>query len=102
MGCYYGQTDLGSSASRRPSPSRLELSTSRKIARPGRKKKTGSEARNVTESVRMLPSVGVGAGTPTPRKDRAASALTLVGKISVPYTRIGAHRFGRSSVNQIR
>src|SRR3954466_1304358 len=49
----------------------------------------------------MLPQVGVGIGTPSPRNDRVASNTIAVGISSVAYTMIAATRFGITSMTMI-
>src|SRR5215471_12153761 len=59
----------GSSASRKPSPKRLNPSTVTKIATPGKVATHHAEARNCRPSTIMLPQLGSGGWAPSPRYD---------------------------------
>jgi hypothetical protein len=70
----------GSSTSRRVSPSRLNPSTARKMARPGKIPAHGSWVTCPwAAAVSMPPQLGTSGGTPTPRKLRDASRAGLGG-----------------------
>src|ERR1700687_1420598 len=69
------QRSRGSSASRRPSPTRLNDSTTRKIARPGHSAVHGALIRKRCAEFNMLPQDGAGGCWPSPRNDSAASTM---------------------------
>src|SRR5437870_2250383 len=77
----------GSSVSRMPSPRRLNASTVTVMARPGKKASHHGGTSAVIESASMLPHVGVGGGTPTPRKPSAASMTSAAPRCVVARTR---------------
>ena len=60
-------------ASRSESPSRLNASTVIVIASPGSITRRGSVTNRLMWSASIVPQVGVGGGTPTPRYDSVAS-----------------------------
>src|SRR5229473_2724113 len=60
----------GSSASRRPSPNRLNPNTVTKIATPGKVATHHAEARNCRPSTIILPQLGSGGWAPSPRYDK--------------------------------
>src|ERR1700724_2856797 len=66
---------LGSSASRRPSPTRLNDSTTRKIASPGQIAIHGALVRKRCAALSMLPQDGAGGCWPSPKNDSAASTM---------------------------
>jgi hypothetical protein len=70
-----------------PSPSRLKASTVTVMARPGKKASHHGGTSAVMESASMLPQVGVGGGTPTPRKPSAASMTMATPRCVVASTR---------------
>src|SRR5262245_44672838 len=68
------QVSLGSSASRKPSPSMLKDRTVRKIANPGQTAIHGALVRKRCAVLSIEPQDGAGGCWPSPRKDRLASA----------------------------
>ena len=50
----------------------------------------------------MLPQLGTGGTTPTPRNDSVASNTIALGTSRVAITMTGARMFGRISTNMIR
>ena len=66
---------VGSSASRNPSPTRLNDSTHRKIATPGNTASHGAWVRNRCAAFSIEPQDGDGGCWPSPRKDSDASAM---------------------------
>jgi len=78
---------FGSSVSRIPSPSRLNASTVMVIAAPGKSTSHQCGTSPVIASASMLPHVGVGGGTPTPRKPSAASITIATPRWVVARTR---------------
>src|SRR5690554_1278077 len=84
----------GSSASRSPSPTRLNASTTRTIVRPGNVASHHAPSRLSRPSATMLPHVGVGAETPSPRNERPASRTIVFPMPSVAATITGASTFG--------
>ena len=66
---------LGSSASRRPSPTRLNDSTVRKIASPGQIAIQGALVRKRCAELSIEPHEGAGGCWPRPRNESAASAM---------------------------
>jgi hypothetical protein len=77
-----------------PSPSRLKASTVTVMASPGKSTSHHCGTRPVIASASMLPQVGVGGGTPTPRKPRAASITMATPRCVVANTRYGATHWG--------
>src|SRR6185437_15773610 len=71
----------GSVSARSVSPTRLKASTVRNMAAAGMKAICGAPSRLSRPSAIMLPQLGVGGGTPSPRKLRMPSA-TMVMAIS--------------------
>jgi hypothetical protein len=65
----------GSSASRKPSPTRLSDSTTRKIASPGQIAIHGALVRKRCAALSMLPQDGAGGCWPSPKNDSAASTM---------------------------
>src|SRR5919198_723262 len=99
----YGQPPVrGSSASRSPSPTRLNARVVRNRNRPGKNIIHQATVKIWLASESIRPHDGVVWGTPTPRKDRAASNRMLLGMMRVVYTMIEAVTFGRISRNMIR
>src|SRR5580704_7271556 len=71
----YSVRSLGSSASRRESPKRLNAKTARLIASPGNSAIQGAASAKSTAAPRSIrPQAGVGSWTPRPRNDSDASA----------------------------
>ena len=71
----------GSSASRRPSPSRFTASTvsDRKIA--GKNTMKGFTCQSARPSAMMLPQDGMVGGVPAPMKDRIASTIMALAQM---------------------
>src|SRR5690348_2535277 len=86
---------LGSSASRRPSPTRLSDSTTRKIASPGQIAIHGALVRKRCAAFSMLPHDGEGGCWPNPRNDNAASAMIAAATDSVACTSSAGRMLGR-------
>src|SRR5258707_14632236 len=85
----------GSSASRRPSPTRLNDSTTRKIASPGHSAIHGALVRKRGAALSMLPQDGEGGCCPKPKNDSAASAMIAAAIESVACTNSAGMMFGR-------
>src|SRR5882724_8454782 len=85
----------GSSASRRPSPTRLNDSTTRKIARPGHSAIHGALVRKRYAELSMLPQDGAGGCWPRPRNDSAASAMIAAAIDKVACTKSAGMMFGK-------
>src|SRR3970040_1819566 len=86
---------LGSSASRRESPKRLNPKTAALIARPGKMAIQGARSANSTAAPRsMRPQAGVGSATPRPRKLKDASRRMAWPRKAVARIRYGALTFG--------
>src|SRR2546428_10943080 len=66
------------------------------MASPGKKTNHQCGTKEVSESASMLPHVGVGGGTPTPRNPRAASMTTATPRWVGARTRYGARHWGRT------
>src|SRR2546427_75918 len=92
----------GSSASRIPSPKRLYESTVTRIASPGYRDNHQPISIASLPSLRMLPQVACGGGTPSPRNDRPDSVRIAAGMPSVIATSTGAIAFGRMWRQTIR
>ncbi len=92
----------GSSASRRPSPSRLNDSTSRKIDRPGQIAIHGALSMKSFAVFSMLPQLGAGGCWPRPRNDRLASAMIAAAIASVDCTISGDATFGSTCRTAMR
>src|SRR6185295_15493634 len=92
-GTYFSR---GSSASRRPSPNRLNPSTVTKMARPGKSESHGLAWMKATLALRSQPQLGVGGCVPRPRKLSVASTMIEVAMPRVVVTIIGARQFGRT------
>src|SRR5215470_13805536 len=86
---------LGSSASRRPSPTRFSDSTTTKIASPGQIAIHGALVRKRCAALSMLPQDGAGGCWPSPRNDSAASAMIAAAIDSVACTRSAGRMLGR-------
>src|SRR5215208_1586628 len=85
----------GSSASRRPLPTRLIDRTVRKIRNPGMKTLVHDRVKYSRAFSSMLPQEGVGICTPKPRKLNAASVRMSPGNVSESETMINGITFGR-------
>src|SRR4029450_5033197 len=85
---------FGSSASRKPSPSRLKASTVMRMARPGKVTIQGALRKNSRASASIVPHSGVGAWAPRPRKPSAAASRMAEETPSVDWTIRGAKQFG--------
>jgi len=59
-----------------------------RIASPAKTDTEGASAKKSTPALTMLPKVGVGGGTPTPKKLKLASSLIAVPSQKVLITRI--------------
>src|SRR5205085_8626376 len=70
---------LGSSASRSPSPSRLNASTVSSSAAPGNTMYHHCVSKLSDASAIIQPQLAVGGDTPTPRNERAASSRIVCG-----------------------
>ncbi len=79
---------LGSLMSLKPSPSKLKPKIEIRIASPAKTDTQGAIPKKSTPARTMLPKVGVGGGTPTPKKLKLASSLIAVPSQSVLITRI--------------
>src|SRR5882762_11136054 len=86
---------LGSSASRRPSPIRLNDSTVRKIASPGQIAIQGALVRKRCAELSIEPQDGAGGCWPRPRNESAASAMIAAAIESVACTSSDGRMFGR-------
>src|SRR4029078_4765995 len=100
MRSYY--LSLGSSASRRPSPTRLNERTTRKIASPGQTAIQGALVRKRCAALSMLPQDGGGGCWPRPRKDSAASAMMAAAIDSVACTNSAGMMLGRLAHSRTR
>ncbi|MNE41595.1 hypothetical protein D3C80_1356750 [compost metagenome] len=80
--------NLGSSASRSPSPSRLNASTVMNIARLGKIATCGAITMSARASLSIAPHSGVGGCAPRPRNDRLAAVMIEVPIRMVKYTTI--------------
>src|SRR5439155_4150244 len=92
----------GSSASRRPSPSRLKPSTVSDSAIPGAKMRYAAVKIWSLASPIMRPHSAVGGWAPRPMKERAAASSTAVAMPSVPCTISGVRALGRMRRNRMR
>src|SRR6185503_5322179 len=86
---------FGSSASRSPSPSRLNDSTVRKMARPGHTAIHGAVVRKRCAELSIEPQDGAGGCCPSPRNESAASAMMAAAIESVACTSSAGRMFGR-------
>src|SRR5882724_7718745 len=93
---------LGSSVSRRPSPSRLMPSTVTRMARPGKVASHHAVDKYARPSASMPPQVGVGGCTPRPRKDRADSITITRAMSRVATTSQGVKALGSTWRARIR
>src|SRR5215471_18544153 len=96
------QTILGSSASRSQSPTKLIAITVTTIASPGNSESHQALSTYWTPSKTMRPHVGVGGGTPSPRKLRLASKMIILATISEAITMTDAETLGRTCRITIR
>src|SRR5262249_49107307 len=92
----------GSSASRRPSPTRLNASVVRNRKSPGNTTTPRAPGKIDRAAESILPHDGVVAAPPTPRNESAASNRMLFGMMSVVNTSRGATPFGSPSRNMMR
>ena len=92
----------GSSASRRPSPTRLSDNTTRKIENPGQIAIHGAVVRKRCAALSMLPQEGAGGCCPSPQNDSAASALIAAAIESVACTKSAGMMLGRMWNSAIR
>ncbi len=74
--------NLGSSASRNPSPNRLNASTVMNIARLGKIATCGAITISARASLSIAPHSGVGGWAPRPKNDRLAAVMIEVPMIS--------------------
>ena len=79
----------------RASPAMLKARTVTVIAIPGQNMIQGFRVISSRPPLMMLPHVGVPRSTPTPRKERPASARIAPAVRKLAYTMIGATMFGR-------
>src|SRR5699024_344329 len=79
QGGDHARCPRGSRASRRVWPSVLNEKVTRNSAAAGKRRKAGATSSQEIASPIERPQEGVGGSTPTPRKDRAASALIRPG-----------------------
>ena len=93
--CNLDYRSLGSSASRKPSPTRLNDSTTRKIARPGHIAIHGALVRKRWAALSMLPQDGAGGYWPSPKNDSAASAMIAAAIDNVACTKSAGMIFGK-------
>src|SRR5213593_985011 len=91
----HAQRSFGSSASRKPSPTRLNDSTVRKIARPGQIAIHDAVVRKRCAELSIEPHDGAGGCCPSPRNDSAASAMIAAAMDNVPCTSSAGRMFGR-------
>lgn len=80
-----------------PSPRTVSARTVTKRSPAGISRYVGAAWYQVSASVSICPQDGVGGLMPTPRKDRAASTMMLVGKARAAYVMTGAASEGSSS-----
>src|SRR5439155_19289076 len=92
----------GSSASRRPSPSRLKPSTATMIARPGNTARCVANSRYCRPSFSMTPQDGAGGCAERPRNDSAPSVSTAHESARLTCTTSVDIRFGRMWRTTIR
>src|SRR5215218_499114 len=78
-GCLSHRSALGSSASRSPSPSRLNASTVSSSAAPGKTMYHHCVSKLSEASAIIQPQLAVGGETPTPRNERDASSRIVCG-----------------------
>src|SRR5258708_1862390 len=85
----------GSRASRRPSPTKLNDSTTRKIAKPGHIAIHGAVVKKRCAAFSMLPQEGAGGCWPRPKNDNAASAMMAAAIDNVACTNRAGMMFGK-------
>jgi hypothetical protein len=85
---------LGSRASRRPSPKKLNANIVMLIAMAGKKSCHGYDLKLCSASDASTPQLAMGAFTPSPMKLRKASVNMAAGMFSVAVTMIGPMAFG--------
>src|SRR5688572_19300160 len=93
--------NFGSSASRNPSPSKLNARTVRNMARLGNIATCGAITMSARASLSMAPHSGVGGCAPMPRNDRLAAVMIEVPIRMVKYTTIDDNVPGRMWRNKI-
>src|SRR5690554_136639 len=93
---------LGSSASRRPSPTKLKPSTTTMIATAGQVMRLGARRMKSLPSEIIAPHSGVGGCTPRPRKPSAALAKMASGIPNVAVTITGVRTLGSTCLNITR
>src|ERR1700690_1053466 len=93
---------FGSSASRRPSPVRLNANTDIRIARPGKVTTHHALWMNSSALASIEPHSGVGGCAPRPRNPSAAASRIALEKPSVACTIRGAAQFGSTQSNMMR
>ena len=98
----HGLVAGGSSASRRPSPTKLTASAMTTITRPGNVTSHQAEKPETWPSAMSFPSAGVGGWTPKPRNESAASMRIAAAISSVIVTTIGPMLLGSMCRNMIR
>ncbi len=86
----------GSTRSRRPSPSNCRERTENTMARPGNTISHGALFMYSRPEASIVPQVGMSVETPTPRKERLASASMAEAKTKVACTRMGDARLRRT------
>src|SRR3990172_6594487 len=94
--------DFGSSASRRPSPTKFMLSTLRPIIAVGNTTSHHADSMKRRASFRSRPQLGVGGCTPRPRKLSEASERTAREKVMAACTSTTAKTLGRMSLTRLR
>ncbi len=85
----------GSRRSRNASPRRLIPSSDSEIARPGKIPSQTACSMKLRLPASILPHVGAGGGTPSPRKLSELSARIAQPHMDVAMTRTGARQLGR-------
>src|SRR4029079_3160549 len=88
-------TRRGSSASRKPSPMKLMVSTVRKIAAPAKISQCGAMSIVSLASNSTRPQVGISGGKPNPRNDRVDSWMMAAATSMVAATITGPRALGR-------
>src|SRR6185437_9888375 len=87
-------TFRGSSVSRNPSPTKLSVSTVRKIAAPGNRAQCGATSRLSLASKSRRPQLGMSGGKPRPRNESVDSAMIAAATSMVPATSTGPMALG--------
>src|SRR5699024_3771696 len=88
--------NYGSNAARNPSPNKLNPSTTKKIAMPGKAMTHGAVWSAERPSLNIAPHSGVGGCAPSPKKLNPAASKIAVPIPSVAWTMIGATQFGKT------